>query len=348
MYVLTMTVLMLCSVASSALAQTVWSFGIVDAKTRYQINGERALAFGTSVDSLLVGVAGANNTGDDSVIIGQEAGPNNAANENVFIGYQAGNANTTGAENLFLGTWAGRDNTTAFGNTYLGYMAGRTNILGQQNTYVGWGVRSGVTAGSFNVFVGYQAGGEVGVSGDNNAALGYGAGQFNGNYNAALGTNAGSGGASVNSSISLGAGAVPTASNQAVIGGDTLGNGRVTSVYFGQGVTNATAAAVTLNTTGGSGSNIAGAAFNLAPGAGTGSATPSSIVFLTSTALGSGTTLQTNTEKWRIDGAAGGNLTAANGVDVVVPNLKSNSGTRFICADTNGKLVSSTSACSGT
>jgi hypothetical protein len=33
---------------------------------------------------------------------------------------------------------------------------------------------------------------------------------------------------------------------------------------------------------------------------------------------------------------------------VVIPALHSNSGTRYVCVDTNGKLVSQTTACSGT
>jgi trimeric autotransporter adhesin len=365
MHVLILIVLLVVGSTQSAWAQTIWSFGIVDVSTRYQIMSARALAFGSSTDSVLVGVAGLGNTGNRTTMVGNVSGWNNTANNGTFVGFQAGRDNTSGvdntfigswagqqnttaAEGVFLGTWAGQSNTTGGGNTYLGYMAGRLNVAGQQNTYVGWGVRSQIGTGSFNTFVGYQTGGETAVSGDHNTAIGIGAGQFNGNWNTAVGQNAGGTGIAFNSTLALGAGAAPTASNQAVIGGDASGNGNITSVYLGQGVTHATPATVTLTTTGGAGSNIAGAAFQLAPGVGTGSATPSSLVFFTSAVGASGTTPQANVERWRIDGAAGGHLTGATGVGLVVPSLKSNSGTRFICVDTSGAFVSQTTACSGT
>jgi hypothetical protein len=342
--------------AGDATGLTRPAAGVMDATTRYQIGGQPALSFGSTTDTVLVGVAGLANTGNNVTMVGHEAGGNNSANNSAFFGYQAGRDNTTGvdntfvgswagqqnttaAEGVFLGTWAGQANTTGGGNTYLGYMAGRLNIAGQQNTYVGWGVRSQISTGSFNTFVGYQTGGETAVSGDHNTAIGIGAGQFNGNWNTAIGQNAGGSGTAYNSSLALGAGAVPTGSNQAVIGGDAAGNGNITAVFLGQGVTHATPAAVTLRTTGGSGANIAGAPFNLAPGVGTGSATPSSIGLFTSSAGVGGTTPQANAERWRINGAAGGNLTAMNGANLVIPTQAAAAGLAVLQIDATGLVT---------
>ena len=57
-------------------------------------------------------------------------------------------------------------------------------------------------------------------------------------------------------------------------------------------------------------------------------------------------TAGTLSAKWRI--TKDGHLTGIATVDVIVPKIKSTTGQRYVCIDTNGVLVSSVSACVGT
>lgn len=86
----------------------------------------------------------------------------------------------------------------------------------------------------------------------------------------------------------------PTASNQFMV------SGLWTDAYFGKGVTNASPSAIRLHSNGGSGTNIAGGSLTLAGGKGTGNAAGGSILFQTSDAGASGTTLQTLATKFTI------------------------------------------------
>lgn len=101
----------------------------------------------------------------------------------------------------------------------------------------------------------------------------------------------GSGANAAGSSIAIGAGAIssPTAF-QLVVGSSTT---PMDTVYFGKGVVNATPTPYTINGTGGSGTNIAGADIHIAGGKGTGNAKGGDASLQTSFPLGSGTTLQT-------------------------------------------------------
>lgn len=73
--------------------------------------------------------------------------------------------------------------------------------------------------------------------------------------------------------------ASPTAANQIVFGSATV---EYTDIYAGGGVVQSTPVAITLHATGGSGTNIAGAALKLAGGQGTGTGAGGSIVLQTS------------------------------------------------------------------
>lgn len=100
------------------------------------------------------------------------------------------------------------------------------------------------------------------------------------------------------SSIAIGSSAITTASSQILLGG-TLFTSDV-DCYLGKGITNASPLGATIQPTGGSGSNIAGPNFTVAGGKATGNATSGDILFSTSDAGSSGTTLQTLREKWRV------------------------------------------------
>ncbi len=102
-------------------------------------------------------------------------------------------------------------------------------------------------------------------------------------------------------SMALGGHAETTAANQAVFGGDAENGWGIGTFYLGGGVTNAVPdATVTITTTGGLGTNVAGSSLRFAGGKGTGNAAGGAVVFSTSDAGASGSTLQTLTEKFRI------------------------------------------------
>ncbi len=107
-----------------------------------------------------------------------------------------------------------------------------------------------------------------------------------GDYGVAIGNSAS---AANQGSIALGYGATTTAASQLIVGGSQS----ITSAYFGNGVTAASPAGFTLNATGGSGTNIAGADLTLAAGKATGNAASGDILFQTSVVGSTGSTLQT-------------------------------------------------------
>lgn len=99
-------------------------------------------------------------------------------------------------------------------------------------------------------------------------------------------------------SIALGSGTATTAANQFVIGNWLYGT--IQQVYMGSGVTSALPSPITFNASGSEGANAAGVDFNIAAGKATGNAAGGKITFKTSDPTGSGTTLQTLTNKFEI------------------------------------------------
>ncbi|MEK7214854.1 MAG: hypothetical protein AAB289_04595, partial [Chloroflexota bacterium] len=101
-------------------------------------------------------------------------------------------------------------------------------------------------------------------------------------------------------SIMLGYGAKALKSNQLVIGDSSA---RITEAYVGGGIYDTAPAAVTLQTSGGSGTDIAGANLILAGGRGTGAGAGGAIIFQTAPAGGTGTAANALTETMRITSA---------------------------------------------
>jgi hypothetical protein len=132
-------------------------------------------------------------------------------------------------------------------------------------------------------------------------------------YTVAIGasSNAGHGG-----SICIGQSATSTAAHQLIIGSDKLSAAEITDVYIGKGVVDAAPTDTTYHATGGEGTNIAGADVTIAGGKGTGSGAGGEVVFSTSDAGSTGTTLQTLTPKMRI--LASGNV----GINDSAPTAK--------------------------
>ena len=116
-------------------------------------------------------------------------------------------------------------------------------------------------------------------------------------------------------SILIGNALTGTNFNQLVVGGGNTGT-FLSDGYFGNGVTHATPQAFTFQTTGASGTDIAGANLTLAGGKGTGNAAGGALIFSTSDAGSSGATLQSLTEKMRI--SANGNV----GIGTASPTTK--------------------------
>lgn len=105
--------------------------------------------------------------------------------------------------------------------------------------------------------------------------------------------------------------------------------------YFGIGITNATPPSHTINATGGSGTNIGGADIKLAGGKGTGNASGGSILFQTSDAGGSGSTLQTLSTKMSI--LANGNIVLCHNGTTAIGKVSMGTTTAVEMATINGR-----------
>lgn len=238
---------------------------------------------GAAVVTWGIGAGAANTGGTSSTYIGNNAGVNNNGRENTVVG--AGSA--SGATNSMIQS------------TVIGYTSGINITSGLRNTAIGWYCArniyggAGLTTGTGNTIVGGNAAGSWLDAGVNNAFFGELSGFFiSGNNNTHLGTGTagpGPGANAFNHTIAIGYNAIVTASNQLVIGSALS---PVNDAYVGSGITNIAPVALTLQTSGGSGTNITGADFSIASGKGTGSA-PTSVLSLKSPTPGSsGTTLQ--------------------------------------------------------
>lgn len=194
-------------------------------------------------------------------------GPDNATN--VEIGSCTNDANAgTGGTNVCVGNLC--SNGTGANNVAIGSGAGVTST-GAQSVAIGQGTTTAFSSG-----VALGAGANAGGAG----AIAIGAGAFCTASSICIGTPAGGG-------------ALP--SNMFVAG--SSGN-PMNNVFFGKGVNVSTAAtAYTINGTGGSGLDNPGGDLILAGGRSTGSATPANVLFQTSTAAGSSSTLQTLTTR---------------------------------------------------
>ncbi|MFH0712863.1 MAG: hypothetical protein V2A55_03385, partial [Candidatus Jorgensenbacteria bacterium] len=162
-------------------------------------------------------------------------------------------------------------------------------------------------AGISSVAIGYNAS----ASGNNAVAIGWGA-SANQNNSFAFGTQA-----SVSGEQATAIGAQATAAfrgialgytatannNQFVIGG---GGAPITEMYIGEGASDASPQAVTISSTGGSGTDIAGANLTLAAGAGTGTGGGGNLYFKTAPAGTTGSTV--NTLATRMTITPGGNV----------------------------------------
>lgn len=209
---------------------------------------------------------------------------------NLSLIMQGATSVITNAQNTTHGEAFGAGATTANGSVAVGYQASNYN----NGVAIGYQAQSSSTNG---VAVGYQAnGGFLGTAiGTGSSATTTGA--------TAIGDAATAGN---NYSIALGFSANTTAANQLVIGGDDgSGNGAITQVVVGNGAANGAPVGFTLQGTGGSGANVAGASVAIAGGAGTGSANGGDIKLQVATPGASGSSANVPATVVTISGANG-------------------------------------------
>ncbi|MFA5933832.1 MAG: tail fiber domain-containing protein [Candidatus Paceibacterota bacterium] len=321
------TTLQTLTTKATLLANGNFGIGVPTPSQQLEITGNFALPSTTATSGIIYqgGITLLHTLGGSNFFAGLDAGNlTMTGGSNTAVGFRAFKANTTGDKNVAVGTGALNLNTTGVNNTANGYFALGSNTSGGQNIAVGYQALTANTTGLNNTAVGYQAltanttlNGNTAMgyqsllanTGGDNTAVGMGAMLNNttGNFNTAIGFLAGSIATTFDSSISVGYGSVPTASNQLVMGGDSGGGtGKITQAYFGQGVTNDNNSGVqptgiTFNTTGAVGTDTAGGNFTFAGGKATGNALGGNLIFQTSVAGGTGTTLQSLTTKMFID-----------------------------------------------
>jgi hypothetical protein len=234
-----------------------------------------ALTALTGADNIIIGsaAAAALTTGHSNVVLGANAGDGSSTGllQSVCVGMNACTGSNIGGPNTAVG-FAAMDATTAtaaVNNTAIGSNSLGALTTGTGNTGVGTSSCAAITSTANNVCVGVSANTSAGVAGG--TAIGAST-SVTGSAGIALGTGATAG------------------ANQFVIGGNT---NQISDVYIGEGATNVTPVDVTVQATGGSGTDIAGADMRVAGGKGTGTGAGGDLVGLTSPALTTGTTLQT-------------------------------------------------------
>ena len=250
---------------------------------------------------------------------GQAVGYNNTtALRNSSFSYNALSALTTGDDNTAFGYQAGLLLSTQSFNSYFGSGAGQNT--GSNNTAVGYLANNGGSASNNSAFGYYSMSAGTTSGTGNNAAFGssslinatsgirnvsLGAESLftltTGSYNVAIGFEACYTG-NLSGTIGIGYFANPTTSNTGVLGSGEA-ESRIDN-WFLNGVVYAAPYSTVINGCGGSGTNIAGASVSIAGGKSTGSAAGGSLIFKTSTTLGSGTTLQTLATRLTISGGA--------------------------------------------
>lgn len=171
-------------------------------------SGSNTLTAGNSIstagiDNAIFGnSAGAANTGNYNVIIGQNAALSKTGGDlNTIIGWYAGNAANTAAGNTLIGAQAG-ESTTGSVNTFIGEKAGQANTTGNQSVYIGNRAGDTNTTGDGHVVIGNNA--DVGsVSLSNAAAIGFRA-QVNQSNSLVLGSINGLNGATASTNVGIG------------------------------------------------------------------------------------------------------------------------------------------------
>jgi len=255
----------------------------------------------------------------------------------------------SGPNNTIIGTNAGESFTSAEEVVAIGVGAGKRVTSMHNSIFIGWLAGQNATTGYSNIIIGSAGGGNF-DTGLHNTAIGH-----NTVLNAAGGSSAPVG------AIAIGSNSATRSSNQFVAGSLSY---PINTVHFGSGVYHTSPTAYSINGTGGSGTDVAGANIIIAGGKGTGDAAGGDILFQTSDAGASGTTLQSLSTAMTIEGNTGnvtipaGTLAISGAGAAEIPlsveaaaaqsanlvNVTSNGGTAgdLLHVDSAGKLVLST------
>lgn len=248
----------------------------------------------------------ADDTATNNMFFGPRAGEATTTATNcAFFGTNAGLNNSSGANNMFLGALAGTNSTTASNNVFIGGSAGKANTTAGNNVYIGTNAGLVGQVNNQNVFIGVDAGRTAGTlsgQGDLSVIIGASAGATlrRGRFHVLIGKEADITDRDTSTQIAIGYRALTNAAKQMVIGGrDT--NGTINDLYIGNGVSIANPSDITVNATGGSGTDNAGAAFIIGGGKPTGAGTGGSIILKTAPAGSTGTALQALVTRLTID-----------------------------------------------
>lgn len=268
-----------------------------------------------------------------------------SASRTVAVGYLAATAVTTSPDNTAIGASALTALTIGSGlNTAVGSSAGAGITSGSTNTLVGYQAGVNITIGTGNTFIGSSAGLRMFNGGSNiaigNAALigtstvasntgtkmivigtssvqqntsagttvvigcSSGANLTTGTNNVMIGDSVGSSVVGGVGNILLGAGtSADTDTSNTFMAGSTAAP--ISSVWFGNGQTNASPQAVVFNATGGNGSNVAGAALTIAGGISTGTGAGGAVTIQTAPVGTTGSSANTLTTRLTVGGDGG-------------------------------------------
>lgn len=219
-----------------------------------------------SSSSLVIGSGwGTEPVDNRNVCIGYQSGDGLTSGFNVTLGYQSGSGVTGGGNSIFIGSSAGKNYNSANPGIGIGYQALQSNTAAN---VIGIGINAGINnAGDQLIALGGSAG--SGNSGTYVIAIGHSTG-FNNTYD---------------NLVLIGDQVSATAANQIVFGSYLK---EYTDLFGGGGVSQASPPAFTVNATGGLGTDIAGAALNLAGGRGTGTGAGGAVVIQTAPAGSTG------------------------------------------------------------
>jgi hypothetical protein len=244
------------------------------------------------------------------VAVGDSALIATTAANNTAVGNTALQSLTSGTQCSAVGANALQQITTNGDATAVGYNAG-TNPSGNQNTFIGSqaGVGGVSSTAQTCTGIGYKALFAI-TSGSASTALGVLAGSTQ-----TTATNCSFIGYGAGDSTAVGA------TGHFVVGSNSAA---ISTLFIGNGETNAAPQNILYNATGGSGSNIAGASFTIAGGIGTGTGIGGSVLFQVAPAGSSGSTANTLTTALTIDqlsnvvpGTAALSTSATNGFTYV-------------------------------
>lgn len=252
---------------------TVGDSGITDDGTTVTVGvaGSRSLSCPQGTNSERFG-AGAGAVGPRNTSVGAQAGASNSTGaDNVFIGYQAGDTGTSAAANVVIGS--GADLTA--------YNTASTTVVGQ---------------GALGTAITTVMGQGASATSSSSVALGRGA-TVAATSSLAIGDGAS---CTAGGSIALGRSALADQSATMVIGSPDY---PISDIFFGRGRTtsNTSNYTSTLNATGGSGTDRAGAHLRLAGGRPTGSGVGGKVILATATSGSSGSTPGTLVDWFELD-----------------------------------------------